>query len=113
MAATALPLPVIQDALRVSVPYSSGQWLQQPVPAKIDASQVLFQSPIHRVNGCNREDCEDIAELIQVSVPYSSGQWLQRGHRRSDPDYTINVSVPYSSGQWLQPYQFFGIGLSF
>jgi len=39
--------------LRVSVPYSSGQWLQPYSSALDSVSQSTFQSPIHRVNGCN------------------------------------------------------------
>jgi len=43
-----------------------------------NSQEVKFQSPIHRVNGCNvlyftvNVERHDI-----VSVPYSSGQWLQ------------------------------------
>jgi len=86
----------------VSVPYSSGQWLQRSIFFRrtqlhsgfsplfigsmaatsvaecLGVPELTFQSPIHRVNGCNGvlycpDDSDD-----RVSVPYSSGQWLQR-----------------------------------
>jgi len=44
---------------------------------KASHSVIKFQSPIHRVNGCNYAYCDVMAERIAVSVPYSSGQWLQ------------------------------------
>jgi len=53
MAATARNVgaaPVFAD---VSVPYSSGQWLQRDHSKSVPDMLKAFQSPIHRVNGCN------------------------------------------------------------
>ena len=36
-----------------------------------------FQSPCHRVNGCNNVSIAEDAKAIKLSVPLSSGQWLQ------------------------------------
>jgi len=126
MAATSCNRRPLMIFLKVSVPYSSGQWLQPGASYSAQMQANGFQSPIHRVNGCNYklpvyQEIEGI-----VSVPYSSGQWLQHSvsvgpkftaalfqspiHRANGCNsYWIlsvggwmKVSVPYSSGQWLQ-----------
>jgi len=61
----------------VSVPYSSGQWLQQYRSSLPLRTTYRFQSPIHRVNGCNICRSRGRGSRNGVSVPYSSGQWLQ------------------------------------
>jgi len=72
----------------VSVPYSSGQWLQQLCQLFIDSQPEEFQSPIHRVNGCNAWKRGWLPERCKVSVPYSSGQWLQ--HQPANIDDLLN-----------------------
>jgi len=45
----------------------------------ITSTPPWFQSPIHRVNGCNRRQGKQFYLIERnVSVPYSSGQWLQQ-----------------------------------
>jgi len=53
---------------RVSVPYSSGQWLQPEKDFKLASVGLLFQSPIHRVNGCNGvQRCTEQIEITGFS----------------------------------------------
>jgi len=111
----------------VSVPYSSGQWLQPPAEEVLEMTREGFSPLFIGSMAATTAFCLGLTPkltrfsplfigsmaatdfqmfylwpLIQVSVPYSSGQWLQRYCReRFDPLYG-GVSVPYSSGQWLQ-----------
>ena len=84
----------------LSVPLSSGQWLQ-PKPKEEPKKQGFFQSPCHRVNGCNESTLTVSLPAKQLSVPLSSGQWLQpENYNAGLPGGSL--SVPLSSGQWLQ-----------
>jgi len=49
-----LPFSRLAACFAVSVPYSSGQWLQPSCKTSTSAELTRFQSPIHRVNGCNK-----------------------------------------------------------
>jgi len=102
MAATVRMLYALPTDSSVSVPYSSGQWLQLPSKNRFSIVLDPFQSPIHRVNGCNPLAEVQIGGVSIVSVPYSSGQWLQLLATVSTSLRLDKVSVPYSSGQWLQ-----------
>ena len=84
-------------------PLVIGSMAATKIGAGIDHRKlVIFQSPCHRVNGCNlrlRSSCPSISPL---SVPLSSGQWLQLAEA-FDSLVDLLLSVPLSSGQWLQP----------
>ncbi len=38
-----------------------------------------FQSPFHRVKGCNRDEWNQLHTGLTVSIPFSSGQRMQPG----------------------------------
>ena len=101
MAATKINMVKLCIKEELSVPLSSGQWLQQSRRFQGVERQADFQSPCHRVNGCNAEWERTADTLSILSVPLSSGQWLQPGP--SVPGSCLSpLSVPLSSGQWLQ-----------
>ena len=64
---------------QLSVPLSSGQWVQQPTHPLFLYRYFSFQSPCRRVNGCNRKPSCLYPGQLGLSVPLSSGQWVQRG----------------------------------
>ena len=56
-------------------------------PPKNDRSPaIFFQSPCHRVNGCNGGSVQNIFPHKQLSVPLSSGQWLQLNHNTHEQE---------------------------
>ena len=63
---------------------------------------LTFQSPFHRVKGCN---CSDILSCGQqclcVSIPFSSGQRMQLLEMMHSCSRN-SVSIPFSSGQRMQ-----------
>ena len=62
---------------RLSVPFSSGQWLLLDVVGFELTFIGDFQSPFHRGNGCYIAGESSIVRTqVQLSVPFSSGQWL-------------------------------------
>jgi len=66
MAATSYSPPDHGVIWWVSVPYSSGQWLQPGTTVySLPTEPAPFQSPIHRVNGCNK--VEDKAKMSDAS----------------------------------------------
>ena len=62
--------------LRLSVPFSSGQWLLQWKFIIVNHQTIFFQSPFHRGNGCYRIPQFRAVGTGRLSVPFSSGQWL-------------------------------------
>ncbi len=111
----------------LSVPLSSGQWVQPAEPDSADRRDKYFQSPCRRVNGCNGVNRCRHGPGLHLSVPLSSGQWVQPGYigppgacypgtfsplvvgsmgatakiAQTDLHY-LGLSVPLSSGQWVQ-----------
>ena len=127
MAATDSPLQAQELNQKLSVPLSSGQWLQPLESTGIKVIGCPFQSPCHRVNGCNgRHGAEGSAEFRAFS-PLVIGSMaatilylrLIRRPRSFSPlvigsmaateltiicwrSPNVPLSVPLSSGQWLQ-----------
>ena len=61
----------------LSVPLSSGRWLQPPRMPGCGWPSLTFQSPCHRGDGCNTAPTWHQVENLLLSVPLSSGRWLQ------------------------------------
>ncbi len=112
---------------RVSIPFSSGQRMQPMTRhAAASRSRLTFQSPFHRVKGCNEIMLPGGRVYVNVSIPFSSGQRMQPFrslggpfpcfrfqspfHRvkgcnlvsAAFPDLYLQVSIPFSSGQRMQ-----------
>ncbi len=87
----------------VSVPYWSGQWLQPAFFFNKEAN-MMFQSPIGRVSGCNRDPyaIANLGHRFQSPIGRVSG--CNRLTRKMRVPAEC-VSVPYWSGQWLQLVQ--------
>ena len=103
MAATIVTADVKITESKLSVPFSSGQWLLPIIIPENSMNDETF-SPlfIGAMAATLDENGQSIfAEIL--SVPFSSGQWLlpqpiQSLKRR----FTMTgLSVPFSSGQWL------------
>ena len=91
-------------ASSVSIPFSSGQRMQLPGRRSARGCLLPFQSPFHRVKGCN---CEEFSPSFWgsyvVSIPFSSGQRMQRWGTCAPDRGRSLVSIPFSSGQRMQP----------
>ena len=62
-----------------------------------------FQSPFHRVKGCDsRRRAIALARLRAVSIPFSSGQRMRRNCQVRPSVETKIVSIPFSSGQRMR-----------
>ena len=96
----------------VSIPFSSGQRMRLGTLAARWGTRLSFQSPFHRVKGCDA--CSERSSgprVTVVSIPFSSGQRMRRG---SWGEYAITyntVSIPFSSGQRMRLAARWGVKL--
>ena len=112
----------------VSIPFSSGQRMRlchaseegtiipgfnplfigskdATLPEELRATvKIVFQSPFHRVKGCDPSPCMQTAKrLPAVSIPFSSGQRMRLLYPPQAKDPSTSVSIPFSSGQRMRP----------
>ena len=115
-------------ALPVSIPFSSGQRMRRIWnPAGIGWREPTFQSPFHRVKGCDHGIAAIFHFFDVVSIPFSSGQRMRPASKFSfrltdrpfqSPFHRVKgcdsgpesqrlrnrfVSIPFSSGQRMRP----------
>ena len=71
----------VHDDVGVSIPFSSGQRMRRGLPPPHGGRASGFQSPFHRVKGCDKGAAEaPRLRTAQVSIPFSSGQRMR--HRQ-------------------------------
>ena len=61
----------------VSIPFSSGQRMRPHSLLRRHSRKALFQSPFHRVKGCDRDLAGYCLLYLRVSIPFSSGQRMR------------------------------------
>ncbi len=86
----------------VSVPYSQGHRMRRSARLAPRLPSSGFQSPIHRVIGCDVPGTTGPTPHHLVSVPYSQGHRMRPTvtFRRTAP--WMKVSVPYSQGHRMR-----------
>ena len=62
-----------------------------------------FQSPFHRVKGCDPPGWPPPPGGAPVSIPFSSGQRMRHGRAPLPAAPRSTVSIPFSSGQRMRP----------
>ena len=120
-----MPRQIRRRARRLSVRFSSRQWLLHLSELMDMVQPKYFQSAFHRGNGCYYGARTGKRRLLLLSVRFSSRQWLLLGHYLRVPDHMIafqsafhrgngcynfrqrahqhhcGLSVRFSSRQWL------------
>ena len=70
-------VPNLRGPRGLSIPFSSGQRMQPRGAPALPGWNECFQSPFHRVKGCNYEPLASVKRVDLLSIPFSSGQRMQ------------------------------------
>ena len=86
----------------VSIPFSSGQRMRPHASRPSSPAACWFQSPFHRVKGCDGSRGLSSSRRLTVSIPFSSGQRMRPGRLLKRKSGSGTVSIPFSSGQRMR-----------